>query len=417
MVVAKCLCRWVLPAAFLALPVAAFAPAALGQTYEAPPSFAAAQIRGIVRAGDNYTVRTPVPSDGFLRVYSLETTYGETVAPGDQMARMRINELRALALLEKISSSNTFATSLANAGLSPIKYTGRLITNPVGTIQGTLSGIGSMFGRLGAGITNAGKSQDSALGSLLGVTDERRALAATYGVDPYTDYPPLDAKLSQLAEAAALGGLAVRGALLAVPGAAGIVVSNLSTAHKLDNMSIEDLARQYTAAQIMDLNRKKMFEMEVSPELTNTLLANRNYTPIDTAVMVAAIDSMKNVQGRSVFFDAAAAADQRSNAYFMRSQAELLAAEYKRQPGYEHIVTLGGLPFLVAKDGRFVTVAPLDALSWTAETAGRIEAFTRARNELVAKSSGEIRITGQSTPLAKKQFKALGWTVIDNQRG
>lgn len=397
--------------------LSAAVPVALAQTYEAPPSFKVADIRAITPAGDNYTVRSPVSSDGFLRVYSIDTPYGETAAPGDQMAHMRINELRALAELEKVSSSNTFATALANAGLNPIKYTGRLITNPVDTIQGTLSGIGAMFNRLGSGLSNAGKSQDGALESLIGVTTERRTLAATYGVDPYTDYPPLDAKLKQLAEAAALGGLAVTGALIAVPGAAGIVASNLSTANKLNNMSIEDLARQYTAAQILDLNRKKLFEMGVSEELTESLLANRNYTPIDMAAMVAAIDSMKTVQGRSIFFDVAGTADERSNAYFMRRQGELLAAEYKRNPGYEHVVTLGGLPFLVAKDGRFVTVAPLDALSWTPETAARLEGFTKARNELVAKSRGEIRITGRATALAKKQLKAMGWTVVENQRG
>lgn len=412
MISANALCRLLLPSGLLLMPAAAPA-----QTFEAPPSFNAAQIKGIVRTGENYTVRSPVPSDGFLRNYKIETPYGETAAPGDQMAQMRINELRALALLEQVSGSNTFATSLANAGLSPLKYTGRLITNPVGTIQSTLSGIGGMFNRLGSGISNAGKTQDSALASLLGVTEERRSLAATYGVDPYTDYPPLDAKLKQLSEAAALGGLAVRGALLAVPGAAGIVVSNLSTAHRLDNIAISDLARQYTAAQILDLNRKKLLEMDVSPELTENLLANRNYTPIDMAAMVAAIDSMKTVQGRAVFFDAAAAADERANAFFMRRQAELLAAEYKRNPGYRHVVTLGGLPFLVAKDGRFVTAAPLDALSWTPDTAARLEAFTKSRNELVAKSRGEIRITGQATPLARKQLKALGWTVVENQRG
>ncbi len=412
MAVANGLCRLVLLPAMLALPAAA-----LGQTFEAPPSFNAAQIPGIVRTGENYTVRSPVPSDGLLRNYSIGTPYGETPAPGDQMAQMRINELRALALLEQVSGSNTFAASLANAGLSPLKYTGRLIVNPVGTIQSTLSGIGGMFNRIGSGLSNAGKTQDGALASLIGVTSERRTLAATYGVDPYTDYPPLDAKLNQLAEAAALGGLAVTGALMAVPGAAGIVVSNLSTAHKLDNVAIQDLARQYTAAQILDLNRKKLFEMGVSQELTESLLANRNYTPIDMAAMVAAIDSMKTVQGRSVFFDAAAAADLRSNAYFMRRQAELLAAEYKRNPGYRHVVTLGGLPFLVAKDGGFVTAAPIDALSWTPDTAGRLESFTKARNELVAKSRGEIRITGRATTLAKKQLKALGWTLVENQKG
>jgi hypothetical protein len=396
----------------MVLPVAVMA-----QAFEAPPSYNAAQIKGIARVGENYTVRSPVRSDGLMRLYDIETPYGEVAAQGDAMAHMRLNELKALALLEKVAGSETFAKSLVNAGLNPLKYTGRLITNPIGTIKGTLSGIGSMFDRIGSGLNNAGKTQDSALGSLIGVTSERRTLAATYGVDPYTDFPPLDAKLKQLSEAAALGGLAVTGALIAVPGAAGIVASNLSTANKLNNMSIEDLARQYSAAQILDLNRKKLTEMGVSPELTESLLANRNYTPIDMAAMVAAIDNMKTVRGRAVFFDAAAAADERSNAYFMRRQAELLAAEYKRHGGFEHIVTLGGLPFLVAKDGRFVTVAPIDALSWTQQSAARFEAFTKARSQLVAKSTGEIRITGTATPLAKKQLKTLGWTVVERQPG
>ncbi|MBS0245901.1 MAG: hypothetical protein JSR61_04710 [Proteobacteria bacterium] len=409
---ANWLARLLMPLGVVVLPVAA-----LAQSFEAPPSFNAAHIRGIAPTGENYTVRSPVPSDGLMRLYDIETPYGGVAAQGDAVAQMRINELRALALLEKVSSSNTFAKSLANAGLNPLKYTGRLITNPIGTIKGTLSGIGGMFDRIGSGLHNAGKTQDSALGSLLGVTSERRNLAATYGVDPYTDFPPLDAKLKQLSEAAALGGLAVTGALIAVPGAAGIVATNLSTANRLNDISIQDLARQYTAAQILDLNRKKLTEMGVPQELTESLLANRNYTPIDMAAMVAAIDAMKTVRGRAVFFDAAAAADERSNAYFMRRQAELLAVEYKRHRGYEHIATLGGLPFLVAKDGRFVTVAPIDALSWTQQSAARFEAFTKARSQLVAKSTGEIRITGEATALAKRKLKALGWTVVERQPG
>lgn len=390
--------------------------ASLAQTFEAPPTFNAAQIKGITRVGANYIVQSLVRSDGLLRHYDVKTPYGDMTVPGDAMVEMRINELKALAAMEKVSSSDTFAKSLAEAGVSPIKYTGRLITNPIGTIESTLSGVGAMFGRIGSGLTNAGKTREDPLASLLGVSSERRTLAAAYGVDPYTDFPPLDAKLKQLSEAAAAGGLAVTGALMVVPGAAGIVVSNLSTAHKLDNIAIEDLARQYDVAQIMDLNRKTLFELGVGPELTTSLLANLRYTPIDMAATVAAIATLKTVQGKSVFFERAAAADTRANAYFMRQQAELLAAEYKRQRGYAHFVTLGGLPFLVAQDGRFVTVAPVDALSWTKETAGRFDAFTASRNQLVPKSTGELRITGQATALARKQLKTLGWTVVEGQR-
>lgn len=389
--------------------------AAQAQQFEAPPSFNAAQIRGIDRVGANYTIQTPVRSDGLMRNYVLTTPYGELRAQGDAFLKMRLNELAALALLEKVSTSDTFGKSLVEAGLNPIKYTGRLITNPIGTVQSTLGGIGAMFGQISSGLNNAGKTRDDALSGLLGVTGERRTLAAAYGVDPYTDFEPLDAKLKQLSEAAALGGLAVSGALLVVPGAAGIVVSNLSTANKLDNISIADLARQYTAAQILDINRAKLAEMGVSTELSAVILANRNYTPIDMAAMVAALDSMKNVAGRPVFVDRAAAADTRGSAYFMRQMAELMAKDYRAR-GYTQIVALRGLPFALTRDGRIVTVAPIDALSWTAETSARFGSFTAERKALAPKSSGELRITGAVTALAKKQLKTQGWSVVEKQK-
>jgi hypothetical protein len=386
---------------------------ARAQKFEVPPSYNAAQIRGLDRVGENYTIRTPVRSDGLMRNYVLTTPYGEVTAAGDAMLRMRLTELRAVALLEKVSNSDTFAKSLVEAGLNPLKYTGKLIVNPLGTIKDTFSGVGAMFGRIGSGISNAGKTQDNALGSLLGVTSERRELAAAYGVDPYTDFPPLDAKLKQLSEAAALGGLTVTGALLAVPGAVGIVASNLSTANRLNDVGIEELARNYTASQILDLNRERLNAMGVSPELNEALLANRNYTPIDMAAMVAALDSMHGVTGKPEFFAQAAGADLRSTAFFMRKLAEQMAKD-NRALHYVRLVALGGLPFAITRNGSIVTAAPIDALSWTPDNAARFGTFTAARKAISAKARGEIKITGTATGLAKGALKTEGWSVVEH---
>ncbi len=65
-------------------------------------------------------------------------------------------------------------------------------------MQNTFTGVGNFFGRMSSGMNNAGKTPDDAMSNLLGVTDQRRELAATYGVDPYTDFAPLAAKLQQL---------------------------------------------------------------------------------------------------------------------------------------------------------------------------------------------------------------------------
>lgn len=402
--------RALAPATLLLLPAAATA----AETYERPPSFNAAQIPGIKRVGSNYTVLTPVRSDGLLRLYVVTTPYGKFNVQGDEMMRMRQNELYALARLEKVSNSESFGKALAEAGLSPLVFAGKLITNPVDTVQSTFAGVGNFFGRIGSGLNNAGKTQDDAMAGLLGVTDQRRQIAAAYGVDPYTDFPPLDAELKRLAEASTAGGLVVSGALMAVPGAAGIVVSNLSTANKLNDIGIDQLARDYTAAQILALNKKRLIAMNISPDLSDRLLANRDFTPIDMAAMVAALDSMKGVGGREIFVQRAAEAHPRYVAYFVRRQAELLADGYHHHAGYTRFVSLGGDPVMLDRKGHLVAVAPIDALSWTKDTAGGLGHMTSAGRQTMPKASGELRMPGTATALAKKALKKERWTVREH---
>jgi len=284
-------------------------------------------------------------------------------------------------------------------------------------MQNTFAGVGNFFGRIGAGLNNAGKTRDDAMAGLLGVTDKRREIATAYGVDPYTDFPPLAAKLQQLSQAAATGGLVVTGALMAVPGGAGIVVSNLSTAYKLNDMGLEALARKYDAAQIMDINRASLHKMGVGNEVTEQFLQNRNYTPIDAAALVAALDSMHGVRGRPVYVARASLANSRSLAYVMRRQAELMADDYHRHPqNYAHFVALADYPFVISRDRTVMAVLPIDALSWTRETASGFGVVTAQRRRYDPKARGVLRITGMATPLAKKRLKAEGWTVLEHQR-
>ena len=264
-------------------------------------------------------------------------------------------------------------------------------------------------------MANAGKTQDDALSSLIGVTRERRQLAAKVGVDPYTDYEPLAAKLKVLAEAAALGGLTVTGAMMAIPGAAGIVVSNLSTANTLGDMRIEELARNYTASQILDLNRQRLLAMGVDKKLTETMLANRNYTPVDLAALVAALDAMNGVSDRPVFIARAAMVNSRATAYFMRRHAEMAAAHHKTG-AFTRFVSLGGYPFNVARDGTVVGLMPVDVVSWTESTSKAFNDSTSDFRRVSHGAAGEIRITGSATNLAKTRLKEQGWRLVENAR-
>ena len=398
--------------AVMAMPLQAFA-----QPFEQAPTFVIEKIPGFWPSGDNYSIKNPVMSDGLLRVYTLTTPYGEFTVHGDQMLRMRVNELAALYELEKIANSESYGKALLDAGLSPFRYTGRLIADPKKTVGDTMSGIGTMFGRISSDLSNMGKTPGDPISGLLGVTDQRRKLATKVRIDPYTDFPPVDAKLSRLAEAAAAGGLTVSAAMMAVPvTTVGIVVSNLGTASTIEGVRIDELARDQTASQIFDLNRQKLRAMSADSELVEALLVNRYYTPIDMAVLVAALDNMSDVEDRTVFLQRAAQIDTRSLAYFMRRHAEMLKNHQSRGVAFARFVSLGGYPFNVARDGRILGVMPIDALAWTETIADVLRICAADARKVSATGQVELRITGMATPRAKRELKALGWRVVENAR-
>jgi hypothetical protein len=387
------------------------------QSFERPPSFAIEKVPGFWPSGDNYSINNPVRSDGLLRIYTLTTPYGEFVLHGDQMLRMRINELAALHELEKIATSDSYGKALIDAGLSPFRYTGRLITDPKKTVGDTFGGIGTMFGRISSDLANVGKTPGDPISGLLGVTDHKRKLATKFGVDPYTDFEPLDARLSRLSEAAAAGGLTVSAAMMAVPvTTVGIIVSNIGTASTIEGVRIDELARDQTAAQIFDINRQRLRAMDANNDLVEALITNSKYTPIDMAVLVAALDSMPGIEGRTVFLERAAKIDTRSLAYFMRRHAEMVKNHQTRGAGFTQFVSLGGYPFNVARDGRIVGVMPIDALAWTQTIAGVMRECASDARKFSATGQVELRITGMATPRARRELKALGWRLIENAR-
>ena len=156
--------------------------------------------------------------------------------------------------------------------------------------------------------------------------------------------------------------------------------------------------------------------MGADSELVEALLVNRNYTPIDMAVLVAALDNMSGVEDRIVFLQRAVQIDSRSLAFFMRRHAEMLRNHQSRGAGFARFVSLGGYPFNVTRDGRILGVMPIDALAWTEAIADVLRICAADAHQFSATGQVELRITGRATPRAKRELKALGWRVVENVR-
>lgn len=392
----------------MAMAAAMTASVATAGPFEQPPSTSPAAALGSAWSGANYKVLSPVSSDGLMRHYTLRTSFGDFEVAGDGLMAARIRELNALHALDETNAPEKFGEAAVKAGLGPVTFAGAMIAHPVDTTQNTFAGIGQFLGGVGSGLSNIGKSRDDAVANLTGEAKQKRLIAAQLGVDPYTDFKPLATKLDELAGAAAAGNLAVSGAFLAVPGAAGLAISNTSTAGTLQGM-----AADYSAAQLMDMNRDKLARLGVDRAIADRLFANPNYTPVDATAITEALASLAGVKNLDAMIDRAAAADSRATAYFIRGRIEMTAAWQRRR---KTIVAFAHdddprFPVCLTAGGGAAGVYPIDSLSWTPETARNFEQMSS-----VAAGRKTLVISGLATPLAKSNLSALGFTVEERAR-
>ncbi len=386
----------------------AWSAAAGAAELERPASFDPHKIPGIRASAPNYSITAPVRSDGFLRIYNVRSAYGDFQVTSDAMMRVRMRELAAVAEIDKLTESNEFNKALGEAGIAPVKFAGQLLVNPVDAIGNTFAGIGNQIQQIGSGINNAGKSQDTAFGGF-GADQKRRELAARLGVDPYSDFQPLQMRMQKISQAAAAGGLVVSGAMMAIPGAVGIVISNAGTSSR-----VYDSLRDRTAAQLMDINREKMLAMGLDRPTADALLQNRNYTPLDMTSMVSSLEAVP-VQGRADFLRRAVSVNRREAAVFNRRYAEMVAEFHQKTGGVASYVSAGELPFNQTRNGGVIALWPVDAMSWTENTR---RSMSNAADAIRRGNLGraELRVTGQITPRAREGLAELGFTIADKAR-
>ena len=376
--------------------------------FETPPTASARAILGSKAEGSNYYVDDEVLNDGFLEVFTLVTDYGRFTVQGRALVDRRLDELRAIEAIEKISKSKAFANALAKSATAPVRLAADAVKDPVNTVKQTLTGVGAFFDRAASGLRNVGSDSDGIVESALGVSAAKRQIAYELGVDPYTDFEPLATRLDELARATAAGGLLPKAAFSAVGGVMGTALSSTSTVE-----SVRVLVRDKTPAQLQDLNRARLKEMGVGKAAAGRFLNNVFYTPTDRAALVAALRDLRGVKNRGLYIDRAAQANRRDLAFFLVRRAELIAEYQKTTGAIARFVSLSRIPLNQLKDGRVMAVMPFDQLALTETVSRTLIAVTEDMHKLKGSPAGELRITGQVTEKVRQRLGELGWTVAE----
>jgi hypothetical protein len=390
----------------IAMPLWALALSSRVAALEVPKPQPVQKYLGKSAAGANYKVGPSVLSDGVMRIFDVDTSYGKFTFSGVEFTKLRLHELDAVAALEKMSQSEAFGNAFGRAALGPIKFGADLVTNPVDTIGRSLHGISNMFDRVGAGLANNTADRDQLMDSLLGVSDTQRELAVELDVDPYTDFPPLAQRLKEMAGAMAGGSLPVRGGLALVPGGVGIAVSSAATVD-----SAKDTLRSKTAAQVIAEVRAILQALDVPPETTNRLLDNRNFTPADLLIMAGALRQL-NAQNTGIFIAHAAGAGSRNAGFYLRRRTQILAASSAELGGLVSFVTVGGQPINIARNGNIVAAFMFDDIAWTELQQRTFAAATTEIRRTHPAAQPVLATTGAVTPMATAAIRKLGWKIV-----
>ncbi|MEE9211931.1 MAG: hypothetical protein V3U29_04680, partial [Phycisphaeraceae bacterium] len=290
------------PFAVLSFVVWALLPATTlaAESFEQPPLElnAALIVPDELMVGQSYRIDALVVNDGYSNTYVLTTDWGEVQAISDYRLRARIQEAEALLVLDSMSRVGVFGDALKAGVLAPIEGAVALVTAPIETTTGAVKGIGRWFGNVARSVGSGDPYQEGALSSAAGWAATKRAFAVELGVDPYTDWEPLQQALVSVGRAAFAGGITVGVAMgMATEGTQlELPILLLSMTNDMNQLLIDN-----PPALLTKINEKKLLEMGIDEEIVGGFLRNYNYTPMEKLQLVEALNRMSGAAGREIF--------------------------------------------------------------------------------------------------------------------
>lgn len=373
---------------------------------EPAPELAASALLGADVKGANWDVAPAVKGDGLLREFAVTSPYGDFAVHGLLRMNDRLQELRALQVLEKMSEADVFLAAVTNAGLAPIRFGRDLLLDPIETAGNLVSGVGDMVESVSAGISGETSGRDALFDSAVGITKAMRDLARELKVDPYTDFTPLREGLEEIARVMAAGDISVSAALSVIPGGAGIAVSATSTASGVASTVYDN-----TSDEIDAIVAGKLEALGVEEAIAKAFIANHLYSPADEVAIADALTAL-NARNSSAFVLRAAAAASVDGAKFNRYRAELLARESARLGTLVEFVAIADVALNRDAEGRLIAAFPFDGVAWTEAAEAALAPLSDGAAALGDGKPHVFATRGGISPMAGSELKSRGWTVL-----
>ena len=401
-------------------------PRKLGKV-ERPPVTSAVVPLGHQVKGPGYSVGKLVESDGRFHRYKVTSAGKAYVVTGDALMQKHLLELQAVETLKQQNRALAVAEASWSALSAPVKGAASAIANPVKAsrqgytnIKDTVKSVGKTVQGAANYVKNVGdvppdvaeREEDGFIEGVLGRSEARRKLAYGLKVDPYTHFIPLRKELDAVAGYKAAGQFGVETALGFVPGVGGLVVSGISS---LDEVTRETLVLEPDG--MADKNRSRLREAGMNAAKVQAFIISPIYTPTEKTLLTGALLKLRSISGFGNLLDHAAVQTDRSRAFAVFEEIELIRLRTGKGDRIQRITTISGMPVLHFVDGDYVIIAAYDQLAWTQKNASH---FTKLAKELRGDRKTppkvSLLISGKATKLSKRQIQQMRWKIDDSAR-
>jgi hypothetical protein len=370
--------------------------AAADASYEKPPVFEAKRIQPAKLLKSAYhSVGSKVPNDGQMNHYTIKSKYGTVTADSTAELKIRVDEMRALAAMERVSNSDQFTRQVKEGGKNVVAGAKALVTRPVDTVKGAIAGIGALAGRAGDALIGDPPSdaEDSRIENVIGFSSTKRDYAAEFHVDPYSTNPLLQKRLEEISWYGYSGKITASAVSAIIPGGVGVFVSAAKSSDWLEGIPVKT-----PPSELRKANREKLAVMGVSPDVIDLFEGNTVYSPVQQTKLVQELARMKGTADRSHFVKFAVLARNGNVAFFRARQAEMYANLNKDLMPVERFVKVGTNAAARLSNGTVVFCFPMDYLAWTENNARLAESLNRQVSVLPDVRGKEIRIAGGYQP-------------------
>jgi hypothetical protein len=379
--------------------------------YETPPvRHAADLLPPELLEGPHHRVRDEVESDGFLHRFVIESDFGTFEAAGDELLRIRVHEIEALAELDRMQKRDEFARAMAAGLKSPFVAAWNLIRDPVDSILGVPQSAWETMKKT-AELTRRerGELEDSGFREFIGFETEKRELAFQLGVDPYTSNKALQKQLNRFAWAAYLGGLP----FALVPFQDAPPEAEIAPASDHADERLRGILRHYAPEDLRRLNRIELAVMGVPPELADRFLTHLWYSPRHGTILIEALVGLDLAEDRPAFIETALAAGSEADARFYQRAAQLLRAWHEAR---DEVVRVAGRRRAVmglSVEDELVVPLILDHAVWSRPVDAFAADAVETAEDLGARRV-RLLVSGTLSERARAELAARGFAVTEH---